>query len=120
MQKLRELRKARGLTQQQLADKVGISNVSLSNYERGTQMPDILTLTKLANAIGVSTDTLLGLNDQDDDSNSPKTLEARILASGVDKLPKEQRELALNVVKAMFLQYSDFFEKGSDANDPKL
>ena len=116
MIKLRELRKKRGLTQQQLADMVGVLNVSLSNYERGTQMPDITTLTKIANALGVSTDTLLGLNDPDE-SNVPQTLEARILATGIDKLPKQQREQALNVVKAMFLQYSDLFEKG-DVDDP--
>lgn len=113
MIKLRELRKARGLTQQQLADKVGVLNVSISNYERGAQMPDILTLTKIANVLGVSTDTLLGLNDTDED-NPPRTFEARILASGIDKLPKAKREQALNVIKAMFLQYSDFFEKGDD------
>lgn len=114
MLKLRELRKTRGLTQQQLADKVGVLNVSISNYERGTQMPDILTLTKIANVLGVSTDVLLGLNDPIDEADAPQTLEARILASGIDKLPKAQREQALNVIKAMFLQYSDFFEKGDD------
>ena len=113
MIKLRELRKQRGLTQQDLADIVGVSNVSLSNYERGVQMPDILTLTKIANALGVSTDTLLGLNDYENDE-PPRTIEAKILASGIDKLPKVQREQALNVVKAMFLQYSDFFERNEN------
>ena len=43
-----------------------------------------------------------------------KTDEAKILARGIDKLPKEQREQALNVVKAMFIQYADFFEKGNN------
>lgn len=114
--KLREYRKARGLTQQQLAEKVGVSNVSLSNYERGTQMPDILTLTKIANALGVSTDALLGLTTSPD-SNPPKTIEARILATGIDKLPKAQREQALAVVKAMFLAYSDDLFEGSNDND---
>ena len=43
-----------------------------------------------------------------------KTEEAKILARGIDKLPKEQREQALNVVKAMFAEYSEYFEKGSE------
>ena len=47
------------------------------------------------------------------ESESIKTDEARILAQGVDKLPKAQREQALNVVKAMFAQYADYFEKGA-------
>lgn len=119
MLKLRELRKIRGFTQQQLADKVGVSNVSLSNYERGAQMPDITTLTRIANALGVSTDTLLGLNEPTSDGEQPKTIEARILASGIDKLPKAQREQALNVIKAMFLQYSDVFERNDD-NDSRF
>ncbi len=38
-----------------------------------------------------------------------KTDEARILAKGVDRLPKSQREQALNVVRAMFSQYADYF-----------
>ena len=47
-------------------------------------------------------------------AKQPKTEEARILAAGIDKLPKAQREMALNVVKAMFTQYADYFEKGSN------
>ena len=43
-----------------------------------------------------------------------QTSEARILARGVDKLPKAQREQALNVVKAMFAEYADYFERGSE------
>ena len=46
-----------------------------------------------------------------------KTEEAKILARGIDKLPKEQREQALNVVRAMFAQYSDYFEKGSQEDE---
>ena len=55
------------------------------------------------------------LNIQTD--KTPKTQEARILAEGVDKLPKEQREQALNVVKAMFAQYGDYFEKGTEGDE---
>ena len=43
-----------------------------------------------------------------------KTDEARILANGIDKLPKEKREQALAVVKAMFKEYESYFEKGDD------
>ena len=46
-----------------------------------------------------------------------QTAEARILAKGVDQLPQEQREMALNVVRAMFAKYSDYFDKQEDGND---
>jgi hypothetical protein len=36
---------------------------------------------------------------------------------GLDKLTKEQREQALNVMKAMFSQYADYFEK-VPSNEP--
>ena len=53
----------------------------------------------------------------DQQSDNIKTPEAKILARGIDKLPKDQREQALNVVKAMFAQYADLFDKGEEAND---
>lgn len=47
------------------------------------------------------------------DESEIKTPEARILAQGIDKLPKEQREQAVNVFRAMFSpQYSNLFTKG--------
>lgn len=113
MEIIRELRKKKGLTQQQLAEKVGISNVSLSNYERGAQMPDLNTLARIAVELDVSTDILLGISDEITESEMPRTDEARILAKGIDKLPKEQREQALSVVRAMFAKYEDYFEKGN-------
>ena len=50
--------------------------------------------------------------------NKPQTAEARILAEGIDKLPKEQRERALAVFRAMFEpQYADLFTKGTNDDD---
>lgn len=111
MEIIRELRKKKGLTQVELAEKVGISNVSLSNYERGTQMPDLITLAKIAVELDVSTDVLLGIQEEITENEMPRTDEARILAKGIDKLPKEQREQALSVIRAMFAKYEDYFEK---------
>ena len=111
MEIIRELRKKKGLTQVELAEKVGISNVSLSNYERGAQMPDLITLAKIAVELDVSTDVLLGIQEEITENEMPRTDEARILAKGIDKLPKEQREQALSVIRAMFAKYEDYFEK---------
>ena len=58
--------------------------------------------------------TVVDLKNPNRLSAEPRTAEAKILAHGIDKLPKAQREQALNVVKAMFSQYSDYFEKGVD------
>ena len=59
-ERLKELRKQKKLTQQQLGDVVHVSKVSISGYERGERSPDRETLTALADYFGVSTDYLLG------------------------------------------------------------
>lgn len=59
--RLRCLRKDRGLTQQQLATHLGVSRSSVSGYENGrTIEPDHATLVRIADFFGVSTDYLLG------------------------------------------------------------
>ena len=47
------------VTQQQLADAVGISNVSVNRYISGERNPSAETVAKMAQALGVTTDTLL-------------------------------------------------------------
>ena len=60
--KIKEYRKSAGLTQEELADLVGASNVSISLYERGIQSPDIEMLKKIATALNTSTDALIDHN----------------------------------------------------------
>ncbi|WP_223254231.1 helix-turn-helix domain-containing protein [Halobacillus halophilus] len=55
-----KLRKKRNLTQEGLAERVGISRASLSHYEKDRREPDYETLRKLADFFEVSTDYLLG------------------------------------------------------------
>ncbi len=55
---LSELRKAKGLTQIQLADKFGYSDKAVSKWEHGEATPDIETLAKLADYYGVTLDYL--------------------------------------------------------------
>lgn len=61
--KLKHLREISMLTQQECADKIGISRSSYSLYEIGKREPDFSTLTKIARLHDVSTDYLLGLRD---------------------------------------------------------
>lgn len=59
-QRLKTLRRERGITQQQLADGVGISKGGLSYYENSGRTPDISILERFADYFGVTTDYLLG------------------------------------------------------------
>lgn len=62
--RIKELRKAAGLTQRELGEIVGASDVSISFYERGEQSPDVEMLKKLATALNTSVDALLDHNQQ--------------------------------------------------------
>lgn len=49
-----------GLTQVELAERIGASKVDVSRYETGRIKPPIIKLCKIADALNVSTDFLLG------------------------------------------------------------
>lgn len=54
-----ELRKDRGMTQQHLADYLGIASSSVSNYENGLNAPSVDVVIKLADLFDVSADYIL-------------------------------------------------------------
>ena len=58
-EKIREARKAKGLTQKELADKLILSVGTVNQYEVGKQNLTIETIQKVANALGVSFDITL-------------------------------------------------------------
>ena len=61
--RLRELREKKRLSQQHLADWLGLTRSSISNYENNTQTPPADTLVRLADIYGVSVDYLLGVKN---------------------------------------------------------
>lgn len=54
--KIKILRKSRGLTQQQLADRLNVKRATISNYEIGRRSPHLKELEAIAEALGVSLD----------------------------------------------------------------
>lgn len=60
-ERLKTLRKERNLTQKQLATLIGVKNSVISFYEVGDRTPSPEVLKKLALALHVSADTLLGI-----------------------------------------------------------
>ena len=60
--KIKQLRFKAGLTQEQLAEKLGIGAQSVSKWENAVAMPDITALPLLAEIFGVSIDDLFDLS----------------------------------------------------------
>lgn len=54
-----ELRRKRGFTQEQLAEKTGLAQRTIASIEQGQRWARLSTLHKLAKGVGVSTDELL-------------------------------------------------------------
>ncbi len=64
--KLKQLREARKMTQQQLADKLELTKSSVSAYENSAKYPSVEVLIRIATIFDVSADYLLGLSDNMD------------------------------------------------------
>lgn len=64
MNRIKELREDRDLKQVEIAEKIGIDQKTLSNYETGKTNPDSFAIIKLAEFFGVTCDYLLGITDR--------------------------------------------------------
>ena len=62
-ERLKNLRKAAGMTQQELADKLNVHLQTVSKWERGVSEPDISQLGEISSALGLSLEKLLGEED---------------------------------------------------------
>jgi transcriptional regulator with XRE-family HTH domain len=96
------LRKERGYTQTELADRVGAIQVVVSNYERGKLRPHPDMLVRLANALRVSADELLGVQPP---SQNGAPVSRRVLRrlQAIDRLPKRDQDALFRTIDA-FLQ----------------
>lgn len=62
-ERLKELRRERGLTQQEVADRIGVNHVTISGYERGVRKPQFKEADALADLYDVNLEYLLCSTD---------------------------------------------------------
>jgi transcriptional regulator with XRE-family HTH domain len=99
-ERLVTLRKQKLLTQQALADEMGISASILKRYEAGRAQPTLPILRKLAIALGVSADLLLF----DKDERGPDDM-LRLQFETVSKFPKEEKKIILALLDGMIVKH---------------
>lgn len=74
MDELKRLREAAGLSQVQLALRLGVSQGTVARWESGVRVPQAGNLIKMANILGCGVDALLGLNTQGADAAHDNTI----------------------------------------------
>ena len=131
--RIRELRIQHDMTLDDVARYLGINRQAVYKYEQGivTNIP-LDKIEKMADLFGTTPDYIAGWtnnpkqyemnlqlfgHDSSPDSSVPQTLEARIVSGGMDKLPQEQREQILNVVRARFSQHPELFDREEGTKD---
>ncbi|MCR5705172.1 MAG: helix-turn-helix transcriptional regulator [Eubacterium sp.] len=61
---LKTARERKGLSQKEVAEKIGVAKSTYSLYESGNREPNVQTIKKISDVLSVSADTLLGLDDE--------------------------------------------------------
>ena len=97
-EKIAELRRDAGLTQEALASKLVISPQAVSKWERGVANPDLELIPEIARLFGISTDELLGLSSpkaRENELESRVSSLERLLAMLTEKDDHAMREIQL-------------------------
>lgn len=89
--RVRDARKAKHLTQEQLAEKVGISSSFMGHIERGTRIASIDTLVSICNVLSVSPCLLLGASLSENAVDFPYTNDNRERSFMLDFVSLAQR-----------------------------
>ncbi len=100
--KIKQLRSKAGLTQEQLAAKLGISAQSVSKWETAVTMPDITLLPTIAGELGVSIDELFDL-------------------TAAQKLHQIERRMDIEeeLSPVIFSEYEDYLKEHLEKNEKK-
>lgn len=123
---IKYLRRERGITQEDLAEVLGVSCQSVSRWENNTCYPDIELLPTIANFFGITVDNLLGVDDAAEAEKVEKYLSdfqnaisrgdidecIRIARAGVAEYPNNYKLLNK-------LMYALFLSGDSDGNIPQ-
>ncbi|WP_176087544.1 helix-turn-helix domain-containing protein [Leptospira alexanderi] len=102
--KLKELRIQKGFSQENLAKMVGLHKNHIGRYERGDSQPTADKIRKLADALGVSGDVLLGNTTQDQAKIQIGDRDLLNLFSEVEKLSSEDKEKVSDFLDAFLMK----------------
>jgi len=103
-ERLVRLRAERGLTQAELAERLGCTQSSISTYETVTEYPPTAMVVAMAKELKVSTDELLGMRPQKGPLRDEESTEVRRLWKQFQKvlgLPERDRRAVIRLVNSL-------------------
>ncbi len=111
------LRRERGMTQAELAARLGISKSAISMYERGNREPELELLEAMADLFGVGVSAMLGRAEPELVNGDPELTgyleqlrdrpELRMLFSVTKNATKQDVEAAVRIIEALRSQNAD-------------
>lgn len=96
--RIKELRRSKSLSQEELSEKVGISSKYLSSIERGKGNPSLETIIELASALNIELSDMFTFSHQ---GKPAKDLKAFIISILKDSDP-ERLKMTAKIVKAIY------------------
>jgi transcriptional regulator with XRE-family HTH domain len=113
-QRIKEARRLKSLVQEDLARSLGVTVGTISGYERDYREPDLKTLARLAELLGVTTDYLLGISNN---PNNDSELKINGISESISELSKENRETLERLIRMMQTEERIKDEKVSGGKD---
>jgi transcriptional regulator with XRE-family HTH domain len=98
-ERIKKIRKQKGLSQTELGDRIGVSQQVITNYERGLREPDIETLLKIAGALDVTLESLIGEKPISPEDQTSRAVQKRI--EQIKKLTPEKQKAFISFVDAL-------------------
>lgn len=123
---IKRMRREKELTQEALAEFLGVTFQSVSNWERGESYPDITMLPEIAGFFKVSVDELLGVNRAEDEKELKKLLkefdnlrDKKLITEALDKM--RQRFSSDFRVQLRYMSYLTFYDwENLEKNSAKI
>lgn len=112
-ERLREARLAKGLTQSELGEKIGVAKSTLAGYEKGSREPDLQKIRLLLETLDIDANELFGVEKDLPAGRSPEEVQnadtdaivQELKASGVwETLTPEKLQRALRILKAALFE----------------
>ena len=102
---LKQMRKAAGLTQVQLAQKIGTAQSAIAFYERGKKKPEMDKLPVIALALGVSVDALIGQKPAQTQSTAKRSTRLAKVQELFEGLKPLEQQFVLKQIKGLIAQH---------------